>query len=110
MRIRWCGWQGQMPLALRGASISRESFEFSGFHMAEFTFTDKQLLAAQADPSAVVFQGLETDANRISQRIQNWFAARGVTTATGDRVIDLLRKVRSAAGLRPEDVDISSSE
>lgn len=110
MRIRWCGWQGQIPLVLRGASISRESFEFSGFRLAEFTFTDKQLQAAQTDPSAVVFQGLETDASRISQRLQDWLSTRGVTTAPGDRVIDLLRKVRSAAGLRPEDVDISSSE
>ena len=109
MRVRWCAWQDPMPATLRSASF-RESFEFSGFRLAEFTFADIQLRRARANPSVVIFQGLETDASRIPQRIQDWLSARGVTIAPGDRIIDLLRKVRSVAGLRPEDVDISSSE
>ena len=108
MRVRWCAWQGSMPATLKAVS-GRESFDFSGFRLAEFTFPDDQLRAAQADSAVIVFQGLETDASRIPQGRKDWLSARNVTIAPGDRVIDLLRKMRNATGLTAEDIDISPS-
>lgn len=56
----------------------------------------------------VLLPSLEAPGARLSQAAKNWLAARGIAIDPGDRVVDLLRKVRDALGIDFSVVDISS--
>ena len=105
---RWCIFQAPKPAVLVGFRMDNH-FEFSGYVLERIAFDDMgDLRAAQASVDVLLPPGLESDAAALPQKIKDWLMARGVTIAAGDRVLHILRKVRAAAGLAAEDVDISS--
>ena len=63
-------------------------------------FTAPGFKAAQADPKIMMLPSRNTPPGRVSQRVQAFLNAAGITADPGDRVSDMLRKIRNRFGQR----------
>lgn len=62
---------------------------------------------ARTSTGVTFLPSLSTPADRLSQAVQDWLTARGVTLEDGDTVLNALRKLRDATGGNFFDVSLS---
>lgn len=64
------------------------------------------LLAAQKNSNVFVLPSLSAPAEQLDQRIKDKLTALGVTLVPGDTVLNALRKLRQARGMRFVDISL----
>jgi len=80
-------------------------------YIAEVGFRSySQLQELQLEPGVIVLPGLESPAEFASQTVKDWFTSQGALIGTNDRILNLLRKLRTAKGIAVDQLDISTSE
>ncbi len=107
--VRWCVTDATIfdrvsrtryPMELGGGKILVQ-LRFPGIRFY-------RAFQASLGVNEILLPSLEAPGERLPQKAKNWLTARSIAIDPGDRVIDLLRKIRTAEGITADDIDISS--
>ncbi len=112
--MRFCRVIEERPASLvpeSGGVASRAQSLFSlpdGSFLMRCEFASAEaLVQAQALPNVKVLPSLGTNANKLPQVVKDWLAVYGVTVASDDTILDVVRQLRNNRG---QSFDISERE